>query len=114
MKKHTTKKVTIELTYNGFHGRNSFTLRVPPPQELTSGVYQNSDTYILDLSPSQIARINRVVGCQTHKTVFGNRHKIEGACGCGEGLPTADDKELIYATLDGHNAYYIKGRYPQN
>ena len=44
-------RVTVELTYNGFHGRNTFTLRVPPPGKFDSGdQYSSADTYILDLS----------------------------------------------------------------
>ena len=113
MKKTSTNpRVTVELTYNGFHGRNTFTLRVPPPGKFDSGdQYSSADTYILDLSMSQIARINKVVGCRTHKMVFGMSKKIEGACGCGEGI---NPEECLYVRKDGDNAYLIRGRYPQN
>jgi hypothetical protein len=102
------EKVTIELTYNGFHGRNSFSLRVPPPEKLND--QYDRTTWILDLSPSQVARINRVVGCRSHKVVFGVSHPIEGACGCGEGI---NIDEPIYARKDGDNMYLINGHYPQ-
>ena len=81
-------KMTIELTYNGFHGKNSFNLRVPQPEKFNGdNPYGDSNTYILDLSASQIARINKVVGCRTHRMVFGNLQNIEGAIARPRNVP---------------------------
>jgi hypothetical protein len=96
----------IEIIYNGFHGRNSFRVRTT-----TEEIAKNSSWYFVNLTPRQIARINRIVGCKTHNTVFGVRYKIPGACGCGEGINT---DEPVRARQINETIYEIRGRYPQN
>jgi hypothetical protein len=117
-KTQTEEKVmkTITITYNGFHGRNSFRMRANVEKIDTVGTgYNNNDTVIVDLSDRQIARINRIVGCRIAKTVFGVDYPILGACGCGEGIDQGQyGDQPVYAQIDGDNHYYIRGRYPQN
>lgn len=112
--KAATKKQKIELVYNGFHGRNSFTV-LAVVEKVNVDPYKPYTQVTITKSAAQ--RINRVVGCKTHKVVFGVSHPIPGACGCGEGLVDitcydyADLDDITFYTTDD---FEYRGRYPQN
>ena len=99
-------KMKIKLTYNGFHGLNTVTLIVQKPKKTVFGF----NLFNLELSQSQINKINRMVGCRTYTTIFGMRKPIQGACMCGEGI---DPDQPIYAKKNGDNSYIIGGHYQQ-
>ena len=108
---------TIELTYNGFHGRNHFNVRAEIEKEMSYDVPEKHVGYLVTISRSAAKRINGVVGCQSHRMVFGTRYAIQGACGCGEGLQDITGKEideLDNVTIRTNLDYEVRGRYPQN
>ena len=109
-------KKTIKITYNGFHGRQSFRVRAEI-EKLMDDYNERQLGYYVTISQSAALRIHRAVGCRSHRLVYGTRYAIEGACGCGEGLQDITGKEineLDNITIHTNLYFEVRGRYSQS